>query len=172
MKRFAIFITFMGAFLFFSNYLATAQNAQLRAVFIYNFTKNIDWPPSNANAGFIIGVLGDSDIIDELHGISKKYKINNQNIIVKQFSTIDKLSKCNILFVPNSQSNNLASILSKLQNQSTLVIVDQEEAAKQGADINFTMQSGKLEFEINPQNLEKRDLKVSSKLLDLGHVVN
>lgn len=171
MKRFAIFFMFTGVFCFFSNKLASAQNAQLQAVFIYNFTKNIDWPPSNSNTGFIIGVLGDSDIIDELHSISKKYKIDNQPIIIKQFSSIDKLSKCNILFVPGAESNNLATILSKLQNQSTLLIVDQAEAAKQGADINFTMHGGKLGFEINPNNLEKRDLKVSSKLLELGDEV-
>ena len=54
--------------------------AVLKALYIYNFATLTDWPSDYKSGDFVIGVLGESSVFDELQ---KKYrgKIRSNNTI-------------------------------------------------------------------------------------------
>jgi YfiR/HmsC-like len=163
MKRISLLIIAIVV-LKFSNVFA--QSEKFQALFIYNFTKYIEWP-TNGNQEFVIGVLGNDIITNELRNVAANKKVGNQNITVKTFSSKDELSSCNIIYIPSNKNNNLDEVLAKANN-NTLIVTDKKGAAKQGSAINFVIVDGKQKFEINSNNISKRGLKVDPNLLNLG----
>lgn len=149
-----------------------AQNEKFKALFLYNFTKYIDWPDSYKQGDFVIAVIGNSTIVDELNVISSKKKVGTQNLIIKKLANPSQISKCHIVYLPPYKSGSLRSTLAVLQGKNTLVVSDGNNLVQQGAGINFIETGGKQGFEIKKKNIENKGLKVSGSLLSLGTVVN
>jgi hypothetical protein len=157
---------------FASWFLAYSQNEKFKALFMYNFTKYIEWPASHRQGDFVIGVLGNSPLTKELETIAGKQKVGSQNIVVKTYGTVDEIGYCNVLYIPPSKSSQISFVVNKLADKSTLLITDKEGLALQGAGINYIMDGDKLKYEVNKNNIEKKGLTVSNALLTLGIVVS
>jgi len=147
-----------------------AQDEKFKALFIYNYAKGIEWPSSSGD--FIIGVLGNSPIIDELNIIAQQKKVGNQTIVIKKQNSLDGAEKCNIFVLPPNKSENLAGLLAKVKGKSTLIVTEKSGAIKNGSCINFVLQNDKLNYEISKANIENQGLKVAANLLSLGIKVN
>jgi len=103
--------------------MVSAQNsARYEALFVYNFTRYIQWPNSNSQE-FVIGILGKSDIYSELQPISVNKKIGSSPIVLKQFSSASEVSKCQILIISGEASSQVALLASQLQGKNTLINV-------------------------------------------------
>ncbi len=151
---------------------AQVPKVKLQSVFIYNFTKYIDWPDSYKAGNFVIGVLGSSPLTNELKTkIAARKKVGNQRIVVKQFNSIGSISKCHILFIPEQKSKGeliLKKVNAKLAKSSTLVITEQAGMVYKGAAINFVVQNRKVGFELNLKTTAQHRLKVNSTLQKLA----
>jgi hypothetical protein len=169
MKRIFLLLFYLG---FISTIVVQAQNEKFKALFMYNFTKYIEWPASQRTGTFIIGVLGNSSMTAELNTIAGKQKVGTQNIVVKTFNSVNDIEDCNILYLPTSKSSLIGEVINKIAGKPMLIISDKNGLAAQGACINYVMDGDKLKYEINKGSIEKRGLSVSSALLALGIVVN
>ena len=112
-------------------------NAKMKAVFVYNFTRYIDWPEEYKQGNFVIGLLGETPISEELGKVAATKKAVNQTIEVKNFDSIGNISECHILYVSSNNSADLAAALQKTKGRSTLVITEQDGLAAKGAGISF-----------------------------------
>lgn len=166
MKKIFIF-SLLGLFLFISkaNY---AQNEMFKALFMYNFSKNIDWPSSYKQGDFVIGVVGNSPVIKELQRIASRKKTGNQRIVVRHYNSVSQIGKCHMVYLPPGKSSYLPSAIKQLAGKPTAIISDGKGLARKGACINYVTVNGDQKFEINEANIRKRGLKVSSFLLSLG----
>ncbi len=151
---------------------AMGQSEKYQAVFIYNFTKHIEWPDHLRGGDFVIGVIGNSPIISELETMAQSRKVGNQQIVVKKFKTLDEIGVCHVLFIPTARSADLNTIVSMVKNNNTLLITDKEGLANAGAAINFVIRDNKQKFELKKSNATKYGLKVSSELERLAIVVD
>ena len=112
-------------------------NAKMKAVFLYNFTRYIEWPESYKQGNFVIGLLGETAITDELNKVAQTKKAVNQTIEIKRFGSLSDVSECHMLYVSTSKSGDLASAIQKTKSRSTLVITEQDGLAVKGAGISF-----------------------------------
>jgi hypothetical protein len=158
-------------FLFFSN-VSWGQMEKFKALFMYNFTKNIEWPANYRQGDFIISVLGSSKVIQELETIAKTQKAGNQNIVIHPISNLNEAGMCHILFIAGNKSDQLSEALSKMAGKSSLIITEKKGSVESGSCINYLLDGEKIKFEISKKNIEKRGLKVSGTLLNLGISVN
>src|SRR5450631_4358077 len=71
----------------------------LKAAFIYNFTKYIDWNAKAAGDEFIIGVIGNSDILGPLRTIAGVKLVNGKKILLRHYSMIDHYEFCHVVFI-------------------------------------------------------------------------
>lgn len=145
-----------------------AQMFKFKAIFIYNFTKYIDWTSEYKNGDFVFGVLGNSPIIEELQISLSKKKITNQKIVVKKFSSVYNIKKCHVLYIPSRQSGQLKAVLTALSGKPTLIVGDKKDMTIYGADINFLTIERGIKYEISKKKIAGKGLKVSQKLIDLG----
>jgi hypothetical protein len=145
------------------------SNAKIKATFIYNFTKYIDWPENYKHGNFVIGVLGTTSFYNDLSTLLIKKSVGNQKFEIKNFSSNEAASSiCHILFITGENSFMLPEVIKKLKGKSTLIVTEKPGLTKQGSGINFIVDNNKQRFELNKSNVEKYNLKVSSTLTALA----
>ncbi|MCW3788327.1 YfiR family protein [Plebeiibacterium sediminum] len=144
------------------------QNAMFKALFMFNFAKYIEWPDQTDQKEFIIGVLGNDEIVSELNKLASARKINNKTIVIKNVKDVKDATDSNIFFIPTSKSSNINNVKTYFANKPTLIICEDQDACFNGAGINYTMQGGKMKYEISRQNISCHNLNVDQKLIALG----
>ena len=149
----------------------SAQNDKFKALFIYNFTRHIEWPEKNAN-NFRIMVMGNSGLTNELNEIATKKTVGTKTIVAVETKSSADISDCQIVFISKNSIDELSNVLKRVKNANTLVITDAENACLLGAGINFITKNGNLNFEISKTNISASGLKISSNLLSMGILVN
>ncbi|HEY0741260.1 MAG TPA: YfiR family protein [Chryseosolibacter sp.] len=150
---------------------ASAQGYKLHSVYVYGFTRYVEWPADYSSGDFEILVLGDSPIIDQLKEMATAKKVGDRSIKVTRIATVAELKKCNILFIPAAQSAQFATALTKIGSQSTLVITEEPGLGAKGSDINFITKDGKLAFELNQAAAAKHNLKISNALMGMAILI-
>lgn len=150
---------------------AQAQTYKLHPVFIFSFTRYIQWPEGYNAGDFEIKVLGESPIVAELENMAKVKKAGDRTIKVTKIKSTGEIGNCNILFVPNTQSGSMAELVQKLGAKPTLIITEEPGMATKGGDINFITKEGKLAFELNQASVNKKGLKVSTELTRLAVLI-
>ncbi|MDA3865617.1 MAG: YfiR family protein [Salinivirgaceae bacterium] len=170
MKR--IFISLFTLLLIGLAVESNAQNEKFKALFMYNFTKYIEWPSGMESGEFVIGILGSSPMKKELDIISSKKKVSDQPIKVKVYNSINDIGGCHILFIPTEKSASLESAQAQTKGKGTLIITDKPGLGRKGAGINYIISGGRQDFEINIKTFEEQRLKVNAALYSLGKVVN
>ena len=150
---------------------AKAQDEKFKALFMYNFTKYIEYPATKQAGNFVIAVVGDSPIIGELQTIAEKKTVGQQKIEVKKIAATDDVTKCHIVFVPEGKSASAADIAGKITGKGVVLITDKPGLAKSTSGINYVSEGGKQKFEVNQNHLKSHGVNVASALLTLGTVV-
>jgi uncharacterized protein YjiK len=148
-------------------------NARIKSIYIYNFTKYIEWPENYREGNFVIGFIGNnSAILNELSKMSSTKKVGNQNIEIRNISTVDDNTKFNIIFILSDNSAQLSEVINKVKGKSTLLVTEKDGLAKQGSGINFVVVDNKQKIELNKNNIEKYKLKIASTLENMAQKVN
>ena len=148
-----------------------ASEYNLKAAFIYNFTRYIGWKDESGENDFIIGIIGTSPINDPLGEIVKTETVDNKKITIKRFSKPADISFCHILFISQNAGVALDDILAKTSGKSTLIISEQNGYAEQGTALNFVIVNNKLKFEANVKAINSAGLTASSQLLKLAIII-
>ena len=147
---------------------------QIKAAFLYNFAKFVDWPAKalpGASTSITLCILGEDPFGTDLEQILDGKTVNGKSIVIKRFRGIRGLEGCHILFISSSERHHLPEILGALRGASMLTVGETERFAKLGGIINFTIEENKVRFEINVDAAERAGLKISSRLLKLGKVI-
>jgi YfiR/HmsC-like len=150
---------------------ALAQNYRMHSVFIYSFTRYVQWPDAYNQGDFEILVLGDSPILDELKAMAQAKKVGDRAIRVTKIASTAEIRKCNMLFVPVGKSDQIVDVVNRVNTQSILIVTEEKGLAAKGSDINFIVKDGKLAFELNQASVNKQGLKVSNELTRLAILI-
>lgn len=153
----------------FMNIAAQTEIPKAQAMFIYNFSRLVEWPANYKSGPFIIGFVGSSATYEQMSAFSTGKSVGSQAISVQKFASVDDISTCHILFIPFSKTKDMVNILAKVQGKSTLLITEKHGALNNGSAINFVIFDDKLKFEFKPENATKYQIKVSSKLNEMAY---
>ncbi|MEZ6048928.1 MAG: YfiR family protein [Planctomycetaceae bacterium] len=143
----------------------------IKAAYLYNFCKYVEWPADHVHTKqkVVIAVLGSSPVYNSLVKITHKKMIQNRELVVEKWSSMKDFDFCHVLFVPEDHDDELLKMyLQKFKEKSILIVGEQDGFTKRAGIINFFVESNKIRFEINDRIAESRNLKISSKLMQLG----
>lgn len=143
----------------------------VHANIIYRITKYIDWPEDKKSGDFIIGIVGESPLHDNLKSFVANKTVVNQKIIIRKYSSSLKTFDCQMLFICENESPNIKKIANRTAGIPVLLISEDEGLARKGSCINFVIADDRLKLEINKNNIEQRHLNIATELLGLGTVV-
>jgi len=147
---------------------------QLKAVFLYNFAKFVEWPQeafSSPTAPFTIGVIGQNPFDKELERTVDNKTINGHPFAIKYLRTIPEANSCQILFISASERKRLPDILKAASPGNTLTVGETDRFLQAGGMIRFFMDENKVRFDINDEAAKNAGLRISSKLLGVARRV-
>ena len=154
---------------------ARAQQAsQVKAAFLFNFAKFVEWPPgtfANDQAAIILGFSDRDPLAGALEALQGKV-VQGRRLEVRRCRRPEDLRRCQIFFASASERAGLPQILSSLRNFPVLTVTDEvDNFAKLGGIINLILAEDKIRFEISLNNARQSGLKISSQLLKLAITV-
>jgi hypothetical protein len=130
----------------------------------------MSWPNNASKKEFVVGVIGSKEIVQELTKIAATKKINDMPIKVLELTTSEPSYSPDLLFVSSGSISAIDNIVKKL-GATSVMVVGKEGYAKRTGGIDLFFQDGKVKFNINKAAIEKKDIKISSQMLDLGTVI-
>lgn len=210
-RRIIIFVTMMIAGQFLSPYTQTgycrADNTttvsktpteieyDVKAAFIYNFMKFIEWPADkkeDPTSPMMIGILGNNPFGQSFQPLLDKTIRGRaiQLVEIPSYQTfLDKshnkqgdfnayrkkythmFQQCDILFICQSEKDVFNSLLPLAQNQSILTVSDITGFSETGGMIGFVTEKKKIRFEINLSVVTQEQIKIRSQLLGLARKI-
>jgi hypothetical protein len=144
---------------------------QLKAAFLFNFAKFVEWPEgafSEPKAPLVIGVLGENPFGEHLERTVRGKTINGRPLTVRELHSPTEARDCHILFISNDEKPRLQKVFESLRGASVLTVGETEHFIDAGGMINFVLESGKIRFQVNDVAAKSARLKISSKLLSLA----
>lgn len=94
--------------------------------------------------------------------------IKGKKLAVRQLSNINGINNCQVVYISNSENNNLIDILDTIKHKKILTVSDIGNFADKGGIIGFVRIENKIRFEINLKAAEESHLKIRSDLLTLA----
>jgi len=146
---------------------------EVKAVFIYNLAKFIEWPDKSLDnsSTLTVYILGDDPFGTDLDAIRDKL-IKGRRVVIKQIDSPDDLKNANILFISSSEKERLRDILKSISGLPILTVGDTKSFAQRGVMVNFYLENSKIRFEINLEAANLAGLKISSNLLRMGTIIS
>ena len=144
---------------------------QVKAAFLFNFAKFVEWPPESfagETSPLVIGILGDNPFGGDLERTIQNKTINNHPLVIKPLHSLAEATNCQILFINASEKKRFTEIFGSLRGTSVLTVSDTEGFTEAGGMINFVLENKKIRFQINDAAAKTARLKISSKLLSLA----
>ena len=150
------------------------SESDVKAAYLFNFAKLIDWPSSafaGAKAPVVIGVIGRDSVGDELARNIAGATANGRPVEVRRVAASDAgaLRACHVLFIPGSERSD--GVIAAVQGSPVLLVGESEGFARRGGAIGFVKVNDAVKFDANPKAAARSGLTVSSKLLRVAREV-
>jgi hypothetical protein len=144
---------------------------RIKAAFLYNFSRFVDWPDSIIQTGrFTICVLGVDHFGDALDNLMGK-RVQDSTLHIRRLHAAADMDDCRMVYVSVSESDRVHDILASLEAQPILTVSDTADFAEQGGIIRLKLVDKKVRFDINIDAAQRAGLNISSKLLSLATIV-
>jgi hypothetical protein len=160
----------------FNAYSATFSEYEVKAAFIYNFTRFVEWPTNSfesTNSPIVIGILGKDPFGKILENVIKDETVKNRKLELKRYSKIEDItSNCHILFISKSEESKLPQILKYLEGKDVLTVGDFEGFAVGGGIIRLLTYEDKVKLRINLATAKRTNMVISSQILRAAEIID
>jgi hypothetical protein len=148
---------------------------ELKAAFLFNFAKFIEWPPAaypDPRSPIVLCTFDDDAFRAILAEVVRAKVINGRELVVRRMTKAEALSSCQVVFVGAAEGKRLPELLDALKGATTLLVSDIPGSAERGGGIEFFVEDSKMRFSINLDAVQRAHLAISSKLLSLAKIVH
>lgn len=149
---------------------ATSLEYDVKAAFLYNFTKFVEWPASafEERGSLRLCVFGDDPFGKSLQSVVEGEQVQGRPITLLRIDSLGDPRLCHILFLGRTETERLPAVLAAVRGAPVLTVGEAPGLLEKGVGVNFFLEEGKVRFEINQAAVEGAGLKMSSKLLRLA----
>jgi hypothetical protein len=147
---------------------------QLKAAFLYNFAKFVEWPAQTFKGPadpIVICIFGQNPFGNILNETITGKVVGGRTLEVRQISESQSVQGCPILFVSAAASKRFRAIAGTLKGSGVLSVGEADGFISDGGIVNFKVEHGNIRLEINIAAAECSQVYISSKLLSLAQVV-
>ena len=153
-----------------------ASETQMKAAFLVNFPKYIDWPTKIApgtNQPIVVAIFGDDKVVKEfLEMIHGGRMINGRPLVLKRITAEEEINNdCEILFIGTSERHRIPAILEKVKGGSILTVSESDDFLDKGGVIKLIRKDRNIRLGVNLHAAGQARLRISSNLLSVADVV-
>lgn len=162
----------LSTLIIFFSITAFGQLEKYKAIFMYKFAQNFEWPANKITNSYKIGVLGNNAMYDELTKLIDGRSINGKPIQVIRYAYGDSQTDLCMLFISKDDKDSFDVLKSDATKNSVVIVGESAGLAKRGAPVNFVNSGGALKFELNESSLNACNVKASGSIKSLAILVN
>jgi hypothetical protein len=145
-----------------------ASEFQVKAAYLFNFGRFVEWPDQNSTANFEICVLGSDPFGGALDATLAGGTIAGKSVTAKRISSPQEINSCRILFISSSEENRLKEDLQALEKARVLTVSDIPRFSDRGGMIGFVSEGNRIRFDVNLDSATGAGLTLSSELLKVA----
>ena len=147
---------------------STAED-DIKAAFLYNFTKFIEWPAQALGGTFRVCSVAEPEFNDGLDRTLAGESVGGRPIERITPASPEEAAACQILFLSRREDGRAARWISAVSDRPVLVVGESRGVWDRGAQITFLVESNRVQFDVNQEAAARAGLAVSSKLLRVAH---
>uniref|UniRef100_Q47CB5 Putative transmembrane protein n=1 Tax=Dechloromonas aromatica (strain RCB) TaxID=159087 RepID=Q47CB5_DECAR len=151
-----------------TTYGEVASEGQLKAAYLVNFLKYIEWPGTRTTVN--ICLFGRDSLGPYLASYEGR-QVGGRELRIRKVNSPEQLADCQELFIPETEEARAGAVLRWVDKQAILTVSDAETFARDGGAIALIRTEGRLQFDINADALNRANLKASSQMLRLARQV-
>lgn len=159
--------------------VALAQEAapseyQVKARLLLVFLDFVEWPAdafSSDDAPVIIGVLGEDPFGKDLDQVLRNQQVRGRPIAVRRARQAEDLLSAHLVFVSQSERNQLAEVLAILDRGPAVTLSEVNGFCRRGGILNFSIEDRKISFEANPSAARQKGIRLGAQLLKRATII-
>jgi hypothetical protein len=148
----------------------TQRADALKAGYLFNFLKFVEWPPLVPADVLTLCLLGGSGVYDEISTALAEKQLGARRLVARRITPAEPLAQCQVLYIDATQ---LAAVSDVIVTPPTalLTVSDAPDFLRSGGIIALFDEGNRLRFRISVDNARRADLRISSNLLQLASSV-
>jgi len=154
--------------------LAEATEAELKAAFVFNFTKYVEWPAeslASTPGSLNVCLLGPRDnFFDAILDFDGK-KVSDRNLNVRNIGPSESPKHCQVLVLAEREVAKIESVLKRVEGYPVLTVSSSDRFLDAGGIIGLVTDADKVRFDVNLVAAKRANLVLSSNLLRLARQV-
>jgi hypothetical protein len=143
--------------------------ARVKAAFLYNFVRFVEWPPeslSDPRTPIVIGIVGHDPLGSVLDEIVEGKTVGGRPVRIRRFDSVEQVDHCQVLYI--AEPKRAKTLRQSLAGKAVLSVGDYVGALQDGNVIAFLLVDDSVRFEISLETAGRAGLKISSQLLKVA----
>lgn len=137
---------------------------QMKAAYLFNFIKFVEWPAATT-AALRICFVGAQGVHDSLAESAPQKKVGSRSIVASTVPLEGSWSNCDVIYLDEAAH---AGALQNTANSAILTVSDSSDFTRSGGIIRLFTQDNRLRFDVHVGNARRAGLKISSHILKLA----
>src|SRR5439155_24709047 len=146
----------------------TVDEYEIKAAFLFNFTKFVEWPPKAQATAFVICILGDDPFGSTIDRVVNGKNVFGLPLQVRRLKDAAEAKHCQIVFAGLTETAKAARLIEALRGMPVLTVGENRDFLRQGGMISLDADDGRVNIAINAGAAENAGLKISAKLMTLA----
>ncbi len=145
----------------------TADEYAVKAAFLYQLAKFVDWPANKLKADdspLIIGVTG-QEAFERVSATLQGKSMDRHKVIVRLITGEDQIHDCHILLVSRSQKQRVPEMLDTASKAAVLTLGEADDFLESGGMIRFYIESDNLRLEIDMNAVRRAGVSIKANAL-------
>ncbi len=151
-----------------------AGESDVKAAFLLNFTKFIDWPATAFEGTpdvFRVCVFAEPTFVQSVQRMLQGETVRGRPIQVETPYSAERARSCHIAYFAQSSIDHAAGLLPALRQVPVLTVGESRRFLTQGGALAFVLDDNRVRFDVNKKAAERAGLTISSKLLRVARKV-
>lgn len=152
-----------------------ALERELKAVFLVNFARYVEWPAGSPQADqrrpLRIAILGRDPFQRAIDQAAAGVMVGGRTIVVERIRDASRAAGYHVIFISGSEAARAAEYVPRLNRAGALTVSDSEAVARHGVAIALTNEQERVRFAVNLDAARLARLTIGSELLRLARSV-
>jgi hypothetical protein len=145
---------------------AAVREHALRAGYLFNFVKFVEWPALASPGSLTVCFVGGAGIREAFASNLDSKRVGTRRLLVRDLANATATAGCDVLYLDSAVAPNRHEVAAAI-----LTVSDSEDFVRNGGMIGLFTERNRLRFNINLENARQAGLRISSNLLQLASAV-
>jgi hypothetical protein len=148
-----------------------AAEYEVKAAYLYNFAKFVEWPAASGRDTFVLGILGRDPFGPLLDAVMAGKNVSGRRLTIRRFASVEEVEGVDMLFIASSESARVGEVLKRVEGVPTLTVGETDGFVGRGGMLGFRVMDEVVRFDVDLDQSSRAGLKVSSQLVRVARKV-